>query len=633
LSNLSTLRRQRLQRQVALSLEEAFPERGDELASLLGRYFAEAGEGDKAITYLLQAGDAARRIYAYDEAIQAYEQSLLFLREQSDHPRAARILMILGLAYHNVFAYEKSRQAYEEGLQEWRKSGEKSKDHTLPPAPHPFRGVSQQAPASLDTSLTTDFWSHYFIQQLFSRLLEFANDDELVPDMALSWDVLNDGTRYIFHLRENAKWSDGAPVTAADFEYSWKRTLHPENIQGMANLLYDIKGARSYHQGIEPDPDTVGIRVEDTFTLKIDLESPSSYFLQILAHSVTSPVPKHVVERLGTSWIEPINIVTNGPFKIKDWSPEELLLLEKDPNYQGYFKGNLSQIQFLIRPPDSWSGLYERNEIDFVFAYSGGVDMGDRFVQAYPDDYLSLPAAGTQFLAFDVTRQPFDDPRVRQALILAIDLPKVVSESAKGLIFPATGGLVPPGIPGHVPGIALPYDPDLAREKLVAAGYPDGVGFPNVDILIPSNWFHGGILARFAELWKKNLGLDVNWEACDWNEFLTRHFEDKPQMWISGWVADYPDPDSFLRLLLNNNVTGWEHQEYESLVRDARRITDSAQRLAMYRQAERLLVQEAAIVPLTYGRLHLLVKPWISKLPYSTFDSIILKELLIEPHD
>jgi oligopeptide transport system substrate-binding protein len=633
LSTLSTLRRQRLQRQVAMSLEQAFPERHDELASLLGRYFAEADDGEKAVYYLLRAGDAARRIYAYDEAIQAYEQALLFLREQSDHQRAARTFMKLGLAYHNTYSHQKSRRAYEEGLREWRKSTDTQKDHSFPPAPHPLRAVAQEGPSGLDVSIVYDNWSHFFIHQLFSGLFEFTDDDQLVPDIAQSWDVLEKDKRYVFHLRKNATWSDGEPVTARDFEFSWKRSLQPGRVQGMAYLLYDIKGAQAYHQGTESDPDSVGVRAEDDYTLRIDLERSSSYFLQILAHAIAFPIPRHMVERLGPSWTEPKHIVTNGPFKIGEWSPKKKFILEKDLNYRGYFKGNVSQLEVQIQPPETWLELYMENAIDYMFPYLTSAHDPNRSILSNHEDYISLPSSHTGYLGFDVSRPPFDDIRVRQAVIMAIDRQTVIYNRARGLFLPANGGLVAPGIPGHVPDIALPYDPELAAEKLAAAGYPDGKTFPNVEIMMPLNMEFGGIFNRFAEQWKANLGLDVTYRAYEFNELLERHASDNPKVWIGGWSADYPDPDSYLRVLLRNSSTGWFHQGYEKLIYDAREITDVDQRMAMYQQAERILTQEAVLVPLSHGRLHLMVKPWISSLPFSMFIGIIPKEVVIEPHE
>ncbi len=286
----------------------------------------------------------------------------------------------------------------------------------------------------------------------------------------------------------------------------------------------------------------------------------------------------------------------------------------------------------MIRSAESWIELYEQNEVDFV-PYVTNVQAFNKVIHFYSDEHISLPIPATGVLQFDASRPPFDDLLVRQALVLAIDRQGVIGRRAKGVFFPATGGLVPPGILGHVPGIALPYDPDLAREKLADAGYPNGLGFPKVEILMPDVIRFGGIYSRFAEQWQENLGLNISYDFCDFYNFNYLRGKDKYKAWIWGWHADYPDPDSFLRVYLIMNPMNWFHQEYESLIQKARKISDLAQRMALYRQAELILVQEASAVPLSYARDHMLVKPWVSSIPYSGLSGVIIKDTVIEPHD
>jgi len=352
LANLSTLRRQRLQRQVALALENGFPGREKELAPLLGRYFAEAGEGDKAVDYLLSAGDSAREVFAYQETIQAYEQALLFLEERGDHEHTARTLMKLGLTYHNIFEFEAARKTYERGFAEWHKTAEAEALNKGPvaPAPHPFRMAADGDPKTLDPALYSDGWSGWYIVQLFSGLLQLTAGDELVPDVAQSWEVLDGGRTYVFHLRDDVSWSDGKPVTAADFEYAWKRALRPDNDLGLAEILFDIKGARAFKEGRLADPEGVAVRAVGNHSLILELESPSSYFLQLMALPVSMPVPRHIVERFGPAWTEPENIATNGPFILKSWIRGTSISFERYKDYHGRFKGNVSQVDIKIVP-------------------------------------------------------------------------------------------------------------------------------------------------------------------------------------------------------------------------------------------------------------------------------------------
>jgi ABC-type oligopeptide transport system substrate-binding subunit/predicted Ser/Thr protein kinase len=633
LSSLRSLRRQRLQRQVALALEEAFPDKHDELALLLGRYFAEAGDGEKAVRYLLQAGKRAWQVYAYDEAIDAYEQALLFLREESDHQLTARTLMKLGQAYHSTFAFDSSREAYEEGFIEWRRATEfeSANARLLPDEPHPLRTVSSTPPVTLDTSLLTDTWSAFLVEHLFSGLLHLTGEDELVPDVAHSWEVLDGGTRYLFHLRDDAIWSDGEPVTAGDFEYSWKRTLNPDLDRNLANLLYDIEGARAYHLGDTEDADSVGVRALGSHTLEVVLEGPRSYFLLILGQSVTRPIPKWVVERHGLQWTDPEKIVTNGPFTIQEWSSESSVILERNPNHHGHFTGNLTEFHIKISPRMSFSDLYESDQIDVLNFGALPPDQINRLIQLHPDEYISIPAASTLYMAFDVRRPPFDDHLVRQAMIMALDYKSIVGRAAKGTNIPGGGGLTPPGIPGHVSDVGLTYDPRMARQKLGEAGYPAGEGFPSVTA-VSSQRRDRNYFDFFVDEWKRVLGIDIAYETLSFNDYLDRLATELPHMWMAGWAADYPDPDCFLRVANWYELGGWRNQEYEALIQDVLGMTHQAQRLAMYRQAERIITQEVPVVALSYGRAHWLTKPWVSAFPVSVINGPILSEIVVEDH-
>jgi oligopeptide transport system substrate-binding protein len=635
LSDLSTLRRQRLQRQVAIALEENYPDRLEELAPLLGRYFAEAGDGEKGVKYLLLTGDAARVVFAYDEAIEAYEHALLFLVELGDHERAARTHMKLGLTYHNIFDFESSRKAYEQGFAQWQLAGgrEATDDKSVEPAPHPFRGLFGGPPTSLDPSQSYDAFSGWCINQFFSGLVQLTAEDELLPDMAQSWEVLEEGRKYIFHLRDDVVWSDDTPVTAADFEYAWKRTLHPINEKGLFEILFDINNAKEYKEGLLDDPGAVGVKAVDEYTLVVDLESPSNCFLQILASPISKPVPSHVVGRLGESWSEPENIVTNGPFRLKSLIPKKELIFERYDAYHGRFGGNITLCELVNVSDQEAVEMYERDELDIIypFAYQSISD-GKRMIQLHPDEYISLPDPSTQYLAFDATKPPFDDPRVRQALVLATDRSTVINQIAQGITFPASGGMVPPGVVGHVPGIALPFDPELARARLAEGGYPEGSGLPTIEVSAVDYRFAREVIVHLAAQWEEILGLRLSIQYVD-IEPLVEHLEaTRPNMWMMGWSADYPDPDSFLRYATWLSHSGWHNEKYEILVQEARRITNQERRMGLYREAEEILANEAPIMPIMYGRQEVLIKPWLPGLPASVISGNILKDIIIEPH-
>ncbi|MFQ5596321.1 MAG: ABC transporter substrate-binding protein, partial [Anaerolineae bacterium] len=260
-NDLSAGERRLLHGEIAEVLEELYAGHTEDITVQLAHHYSEAGEADKAIEYLLQAGDQARGLYAHQEAIDYYQRALGFLKERGEYERAARTLMKLGLTHHTAFDFDRAREAYEEGFALWQRGG-RGRPAVLAPAPHALR-VSGTEPLTLDPTLAIDSDSIVILDQLFSGLIALGPEMEVVPDVAASWEVADGGQKYIFHLRDDVVWSDGRPVTAGDFEFAWKRVLDPATGSPSASLLYDVKGARAFHQGQIPDPDCVGVRSLD----------------------------------------------------------------------------------------------------------------------------------------------------------------------------------------------------------------------------------------------------------------------------------------------------------------------------------------------------------------------------------
>jgi oligopeptide transport system substrate-binding protein len=259
-----------------------------------------------------------------------------------------------------------------------------------------------------------------------------------------------------------------------------------------------------------------------------------------------------------------------------------------------------------------------------------------RVRQRHAGEYISVPTLSTWYMQFNTSRPPFDDPRVRRAFVLAVDKETLVDVIMGGWALPGTGGFVPPGMPGHSAGICLPYDPDQARRLLAEAGYPKGKdsGFPVVELLIPSAPLSAVPGECLQTQWRENLGVEIAWEELDWAKLSDRLRNKPPHLLIMGWTADYPDPDNFLRagLLLIQMWTGWQNDVYEGLVEEARRIADQEERMRLYRQADRILIEEAVIMPYWYGRRHLLVKPWVKRFSLSAIEGLFWKDVIIEPH-
>ena len=626
---LRTVQRRRLHRRAAAAVEALLPDNLEALAY----HYSEAGDAGKATTYLLKAGDRARGLYAHQEAISNYERALDFLTEAGDLERAARTLMKLGLTYHNAFDFKASRKAYEEGFVLWQRAGEIEPDEPPPRAPHALR-LPTIEPRTLDPGLAMDLPSGIVVAHLFSGLVELSPDMGVVPDVARSWEVLEGGRRYVFHLRDDARWSDGVPVTAGDFEAAWKRALDPATGSPLASYLVDIQGAGAYHRGEVGDPDSVGVRALDETTLAVDLAEPTAYFLHLLTYNVAFPVPRHALAAHGGAWTEVGNIVTNGPFRLAAWEPGESMVLERNRTYHGRFAGNLRWVNLSFisgRSTRVWQ-MYEDDRLDIFYPALLPPAEHDRARQRYAGEYASGPWLSTQYVGFDTSRPPFDDRRVRRAFTLATDRETLAGVTLRGYNFPATGGLVPPGMPGHSPGIGLPYDPEQARRLLAETGYPGGRGFPGVEALTTDDPTADIEKESLRAQWRESLGVEITWTPMPQGELIDRLSTDPPHLWGMGWLADYADPDNFLRVGMKWEQTGWRNEAFDTLVEDARCVADRERRMRMYREADRVLVEEAPVLLLSYGRFHLLAKPWVRTYPTAATRVWFWKDVVIEPH-
>jgi len=621
-----------LHQDVGTALEALHGEGAEEVALQLARHFQEAGIAGKAVGYLGQAGDRARGLYAHSEALDSYRRALALLKELGEHEQAARMLMKIGLTHHNAFDFRAARQAYEEGFALWQRVGEMQPAVPPLPAPHALR-VAAFEPTTLDPGLCHDRDSEIAILHLFSGLVELSPEMDVLPDVARNWEVSEGGRKYVFHLRDDVCWSDGVPVMADDFAYAWKRVLDPVTGSRYADLLYDVKGARAFHRGQDGVGD-LGVQALDKATLVVELEEPTGYFLSLLTYPIAFPVPRHAVQVHGTAWTEVGNILTNGPFRLAAWERGESMVLERAPAYHGRFAGNVSRIELSFTSGDAARLLqmYEDDRLDALPEVCLLSAEMDRARQKHAGDYVSGPDLGNFYVGFATDRPPFDDRRVRRAFTLATDRETLAHVAGRGYRFPATGGFVPPGMAGHSPGIGLPYDPEAGRRLLAEAGYPGGRGFPTIDALAPHRPLALPIVAYLQAQWLENLGIEVTWKQMEWGRFLDRLSRKTPHMWLIGWRADYPDPDSFLRCSTWRGYTNWQDEAFDMLVEGARRVTNQEERMRMYRQADRILVEEAPVLPCQYGRINLLVKPWLSRFPTSATGWWFWKDVIIEPH-
>jgi oligopeptide transport system substrate-binding protein len=301
------------------------------------------------------------------------------------------------------------------------------------------------------------------------------------------------------------------------------------------------------------------------------------------------------------------------------------MVLVRSKDYHGSLRGNVQRLELSFMPAEFLLQSYAADHADILkIIYAMPAAHRERARQRYPDELIAAPAVSTAAAVFDVTRPPFHDVRVRKAFVLATDRESYVSVAWDGYPLPALGGFVPPGIPGHSPGIGLPYDPDRARWLLAEAGYSGGHGFPAVEFLTYPATQTSDEYLRVQ--WQQNLGLSIAWESLPYSAFLSRLAEQRPHAFMENLGSGYADPDGFLIETVHALDTGWHNTEYEELIGKAKRTMNQAERMRLYRQADAILVREAPLLPLGYIRYHRLVKPWVKNYPGPW------KDVIIEPH-
>jgi len=628
-------RRQHLHARAARAMEALYASDPAAVAGELAFHFCQGRQADRAVRYLLLAGDQARLAYAHREAIDYYSQALALQKERGETELAGRTLMKLGLVHHTRFDFAQARRAFEEGFAQWQQAGKRELPTALHPAPHALR-FRWRCPYTLDPALCAEYVSGLVVEQMFSGLVTTAPDLDVVPEVAQRWQVLEGGRRYRFHLRPDARWSDGAPLTAHDFEYAWKRVLHPAT-GGIPSELLAIRGARAFHQGENADADQVGVRALDAGTLDVELEEPVSHFLYVLTATSACPVPRHVVEAFGPAWTDADKTVSNGPFRLEAWEPGAGMRLARNPFYAGRCRGNVEQVVLHFPQEESTQDLlapleqYVRGDLDVLTLTDASVHEGDRIRRQFAAEYLTAPWLFTTYLGFVTSRPPVDDVRLRQALALATDREELADVILRSLYAPGSGGFVPPGMAGHSPHVGFPYDPDRARQVLAATGHADGAGLPVLEGLsVPP--IDPLITEYLQTQWRETLGIQVAWGVADWPPFRRRLQHDPPHLYILARFADWPDPSYFLPPRNERPRSRWASQAYEDLVEQARQALDQEARIELLRQADQVLVHEAPILPLFYGRQHLLVKPWVSSFPISALNGWYWKDTIIEPH-
>lgn len=442
-----------------------------------------------------------------------------------------------------------------------------------------------------------------------------------VPGQAYRWDVSADGLTYTFHLRPGLRWSDGRPLGARDFLWSWRRALAPRTASRAAGLLYPIVNAERYNLGRIADSTLVGLAAPDDTTFVVTLGAPTPYFLFLTSYTTFLPVPRHAIERWGRTWAAPGHIVSNGPFTLKVHRQNERMVFARNPRY--WDAANVRLAGVVAYPVDDLStaiNLYKAGSIDWNPSGYIPSPFLPR-MRAYAD-YVTGEFQGTYFYSVNVTRKPFDDVRVRRALNLAIDREAIARDLLKGTRR-AWGRITPSGYPGYEGPPPVGFDPAAARRLLAAAGFPDGRGFPKFSILFNTSEDHRRIAEAVQAMWKRELNIPVELLNMEWGTVQQATVALNYDVTRRSWIGDYPDPNSFLEILRTgngNNRTGWSDPRYDALLDAAARELDAHRRLRLLAQAEQIALDAAVFIPIYHYSTHEMIKPYVRGIHHTSLD-------------
>lgn len=469
--------------------------------------------------------------------------------------------------------------------------------------------VNGKEPESLDPAIITGQAEMRITSSLFEGLTrQDPKTGGPIPGLAERWEISPDGRTYTFHLRTNLTWSTGEPITADDVVYSWIRALDPATASDYAGQLYYLVNGEDFNSGKIKDPKLVGVHALDRYTIRADLNSPTAFFLDLCAFSTLSIVPRQTIEKYGDRWLMARPLPTSGAYQLEAWRLNDKVRVRKNPRYWDAANTRTEVVDFLpIVSATTALNLYETGGADIVWDKDQvPAELVDVLLKR--PDFYSYPILATYFIRFNITKKPFNDVRVRQALGLAIDKERITKKITRAGE-PTASSLVPPGTARYHPVKGLGYDPDKARKLLAEAGYPGGKGFPRFEFMFDGSAgggakIHGRVAVELQEMWHDELGIDMDLRQVEWKVYLANQSKMAFDACRASWIGDYNDADTFLNMFMSNNGnnrTGWKNAHYDELIRAADRENDIAKREKYFQEAETMLVRdENPIIPLYY---------------------------------
>ncbi|MBP84590.1 MAG: peptide ABC transporter substrate-binding protein [Verrucomicrobiales bacterium] len=495
-------------------------------------------------------------------------------------------------------------------------------------------------PKALDPHIVSSVGDSNILRALFEGLVAYHPTNDMLhePGVAERWEANEDFSEWTFYLRKNAKWSNGDPVTAHDFIYSYNRILHPEMAAPYSSMLYFLKNAEEFNKGEIKDFSKVGVKAEGDFTLICKLKGPTPYFPDVVKHTTWLPVHGPTIEKFGnitdpyTEWQKPGNHVSNGAFILTAWRINAYVKVRRNPNYWDGANVKPNGIDF--KPIDNVFTEEKafRNGL-LHYTYVLPENLIAKYKEASDPRLRTETYAGSYFYRCNVDQAPTDNVSFRRALAYAIDQETIVEFVTRGGQQPAYG-FTPPSKAGYDPPKIIAFDPEKARLHLKEAGYESGSDVPEFTVIINTSEAHKSIAVAIQDMWKKHLGIEkVKIENQEWKVFQQTVHDTNYEVSRAGWIGDYVDPNTFLSMWVSgdsNNNTGWSNAEFDRLMEESGLISDPAQRYATLKEAERILLNDLPILPIYwYTRTYLIhpdVKNWhpllLDNHPYKYIDLV-----------
>lgn len=494
-------------------------------------------------------------------------------------------------------------------------------------------------PADLDPHLAEAYTDQILLVALHEGLTVLdERTSRPVPGVAESWETSADGLTWSFRLRTGERWSNGDPLTAHDFVFSFRRLLSPALGASLSYMFWPVRGAEAFNSGKVADFATVGVSAPDDRTLRLELAHPVPHLAALAAHSSWLPVHRPTLEKFdsvtkrGGAWTRPGNHVGNGPFTLAEWRPNARLVVARNPLYRDAATNRLERVVFLpVEKAEVEELNFRAGQMHLTFALPAS--KVDPYRRESPSPLRVDPLLNVTYVNFNVTRPPLDNPKVRRALALAIDRDAISRAVFQGTRA-AAPSFTPPDCGGYNARARIATNAEAARALLAEAGFPGGRGLPVFPVQVQNDSTYPRIMEAIQAMWLKELGVRSTIEPFEQKTWVQNQQSKQHVIGLMGWTGDYPDPLTFLGIFRGdggNNWTGWANPAYDQLIAETERTPDAAQRLELFQRAEALLLQESPVTPLVFGSRTYLIHPAVrgwepSPLGLHRFQLIELRE-------